>query len=366
MQDIYFHLTIRLFTSFLIIYLLYFIRSNLYLDPRIARYWYLLATGQISFLFFPFIKNSSFSFPFVILFKTLFSSFCFFLWLSSKLFLDRTFQANYKHWTLLALIEFFSISFTRIEDKFIFINGNESVKWIGYIFFVCTISLQSVFCILAIVNTYSSYKIEADDILIFIKQFFLISAGTSAAITILIIITNQHEISEIRIWFVSLFHLSIICIAFLLLKIRIIHSNTRNTKEIIISSPIENPKLNFQNLEPIQLFSDIKQSLDILIYEEKIFLLDNCSLKAIAQKSNLPEYKIRKFIKNELGFQNFNQFLNHHRIIEAATLLHSNKELPISRIAYMVGYSSIATFNRAFRKVKKISPSEYKRKYSTI
>jgi len=53
-------------------------------------------------------------------------------------------------------------------------------------------------------------------------------------------------------------------------------------------------------------------------------------------------------------------FLNELRIERACKLLLENKEMSISEIAEQSGFNNISNFNRQFKKIKQISPKEFK------
>ncbi|WOF75164.1 AraC family transcriptional regulator [Parvibaculaceae bacterium PLY_AMNH_Bact1] len=90
------------------------------------------------------------------------------------------------------------------------------------------------------------------------------------------------------------------------------------------------------------------------------------SIGSLAAKLAIPEYRLRKIIHRKLGYRNFNALVHHYRIEEAAERLISENErhLPILTVALSVGYQSINPFNRAFRELKDMSPSEYRTQYS--
>lgn len=87
---------------------------------------------------------------------------------------------------------------------------------------------------------------------------------------------------------------------------------------------------------------------------------EKLTLKDLAIKLVLPEYKIRGVINKELGYRNFNEFINEYRIAEAAQRLISEPDTPISNIALDVGYRTLSSFNRAFRKEKDTTPTAYR------
>ena len=53
------------------------------------------------------------------------------------------------------------------------------------------------------------------------------------------------------------------------------------------------------------------------------------------------------------------KFLMKFRITKAAELLY-NTDLPISNIAYSCGYSDPLAFSKTFKKIKGVSPKEYR------
>ncbi len=71
------------------------------------------------------------------------------------------------------------------------------------------------------------------------------------------------------------------------------------------------------------------------------------------------EAALRDLINQELGYRNFNDFLHHHRLQEAAARL-ATEDLPILSIALECGYGSIGPFNRAFRQRFGMTPTEYR------
>ena len=71
------------------------------------------------------------------------------------------------------------------------------------------------------------------------------------------------------------------------------------------------------------------------------------------------EAALRTLINQELGYRNFNDFLHHYRLQEAAGRL-ATEDLPILTIALDCGYGSIGPFNRAFRQRFGMTPTEYR------
>lgn len=93
---------------------------------------------------------------------------------------------------------------------------------------------------------------------------------------------------------------------------------------------------------------------------EGFYRRENLTLKVLAKVMALPEYRVRAVINKELDYRNFNEFINAYRIHEAAQRLTDEPETPISNIALDVGYRSLSSFNRAFRKEKQTTPTAYR------
>lgn len=87
---------------------------------------------------------------------------------------------------------------------------------------------------------------------------------------------------------------------------------------------------------------------------------ENLTLKDLSTELGIPEYRVRAVINKELGYRNFNEYLNEYRINEAAERLRSEPETPVSNIALDAGYRTLSSFNRAFRKEKETTPTAYR------
>jgi len=71
-----------------------------------------------------------------------------------------------------------------------------------------------------------------------------------------------------------------------------------------------------------------------------------------------------RYFKNRTNKTFFN-FLNEFRVNKACLLL-INQNIPVKRICYDVGFRSLTNFNRTFRKIKKVTPTQFRSSYRTI
>lgn len=97
--------------------------------------------------------------------------------------------------------------------------------------------------------------------------------------------------------------------------------------------------------------------LTLAMSEQHAYRLEGLTLAALAQTLGQGEAALRTLINQELGYRNFNDFLHHYRLQEAAARL-TTEDLPILSIALECGYGSIGPFNRAFRQRFGMTPTE--------
>jgi AraC-like DNA-binding protein len=100
-----------------------------------------------------------------------------------------------------------------------------------------------------------------------------------------------------------------------------------------------------------------------LMADERIYRHDNITIGTLATRLKIPEYRLRRLINQQLGYRNFNVFLNNHRIEEAKAALAdpSQAEVPVITIAMDAGFQSLGPFNRAFKATTGVTPTEYRR-----
>ena len=100
-----------------------------------------------------------------------------------------------------------------------------------------------------------------------------------------------------------------------------------------------------------------------LMAGERIYRQENITIGVLAGRLKIPEYRLRRLINQRLGYRNFNVFLNNHRIEEAKAALAdaTQAEVPVITIAMDAGFQSLGPFNRAFKAVTGVTPTEYRR-----
>lgn len=106
------------------------------------------------------------------------------------------------------------------------------------------------------------------------------------------------------------------------------------------------------------------QHLTQLMEKEEIYREEGLSIRQLAQKMEVKEYKLRQAINQQLGFRNFNAFLNTYRIQAACEILADPKkqDLTVLEIAFSLGYNSLAPFNKSFKQITGMTPTEWRKK----
>lgn len=109
------------------------------------------------------------------------------------------------------------------------------------------------------------------------------------------------------------------------------------------------------------------EDLQRLMEEEQVFIEGDLTIRKLAEKLGQHEYKLRQLINSFLGYRNFNDFLNQYRIAEAAKRLVQvdTYRLPVLTIAMDVGYRTLRPFNKAFKEIHGVTPTEYRKSKSS-
>jgi AraC-like DNA-binding protein len=93
-------------------------------------------------------------------------------------------------------------------------------------------------------------------------------------------------------------------------------------------------------------------------------LQEHLPLRVVAMAVNCSQFSLCKQFKKATGI-NFVEYLSRARV-EAAKNLLLNPNLRVSEIAYEVGFRSLTHFNRIFRRIVGLSPSDYRRHVSSL
>lgn len=125
------------------------------------------------------------------------------------------------------------------------------------------------------------------------------------------------------------------------------------------------PKTETPKAEPdlLPVYENLVQKLK----EDEIFLSQNIKISDLAKELSVPEKSVSRAVNEHAG-ENFNAFINRYRVDHAAGLIlsDSHSHYTIDAIAEEAGFANKVSFYKAFKRVKGISPSEYRKERSQL
>ncbi|MFD2588675.1 helix-turn-helix domain-containing protein [Croceitalea marina] len=121
----------------------------------------------------------------------------------------------------------------------------------------------------------------------------------------------------------------------------------------------------YQNINITKNQAEIySKAIEKVMMDERPYLDGDFNLGMLAEYTKTPKHLL-SLVFSTIFQQSFSSFTNAYRIKEAEKLLkdekYQNKKIEI--VAYDSGFNSVSTFNTAFRKFNKCSPSEYRKQY---
>ena len=140
-------------------------------------------------------------------------------------------------------------------------------------------------------------------------------------------------------------------------------TDTQKLKELIFPFPsgrISQEELT--NATPKRISKDNLDQLVKLMESDKPYLNPELNLNDLAKRAKMNRAQLSETIN--LGFgKNFNDFVNMYRIEAFKKMVEAEKheQLSLLGMAFECGFNSKATFNRVFKNLTKISPTEFLR-----
>lgn len=146
---------------------------------------------------------------------------------------------------------------------------------------------------------------------------------------------------------------------------RVLHANIGSYLEYLpAQQQTRSPPMQKADPEMARVLAKLASLLQV----ERIYREPGLSLQVLADRVKVPEYRLRKIIHEQLGFNNYNAYLHSYRIREACEQFRdpAKRRTPILTIALSVGYQSVNTFNRGFRDLMGVTPSAYRLQDSAL
>ena len=134
------------------------------------------------------------------------------------------------------------------------------------------------------------------------------------------------------------------------LKITFSDNDNQEEESIIIESTNSTNKI-------------LKQDIIAIMEQESLYLKTDLTIHQLSKKVNSNSKSVSYLLNNEFN-KNFVTFVNEYRIQKAKFLLANPefKNYTIEAISQEVGFNSKSAFNRAFKQITEVTPSQYKLK----
>lgn len=129
------------------------------------------------------------------------------------------------------------------------------------------------------------------------------------------------------------------------------------------ASPPSPPSLGTAAAEDEPADPALLATLERLMSVDRLYRQEGLTIGVLAGRLGLPEYRLRRAINRGLGYRNFNEYLNRHRLADAKQALAdpAQADVPILTIALDSGFQSLGPFNRAFKADTGMTPTEYRK-----
>ena len=98
--------------------------------------------------------------------------------------------------------------------------------------------------------------------------------------------------------------------------------------------------------------------------EEKPYLRGDLRLSDLQRRFPIGRTYLSQLFNKALGVS-FSDYVNRFRVEESRRLLETDSRMTIDEIAELAGFNSTSAFRRAFAKCMEVSPSEYRKRYTS-
>ena len=109
------------------------------------------------------------------------------------------------------------------------------------------------------------------------------------------------------------------------------------------------------------LFESVKQCVE----EQQLYLNSELTLASLAETSGLAMHHLSEVLNQHSG-QNFNQFINAYRVEYVCERLKENSSESFLELSSEAGFSSKSTFNTMFKKLKGLTPTQYRKQLEIV
>jgi AraC-like DNA-binding protein len=139
----------------------------------------------------------------------------------------------------------------------------------------------------------------------------------------------------------------------------LLHANL----DAVIAAPVVAAKASQTGVDEEAPDPALVSRLERLMTVDRIYRQEGLTIGALAGRLELSERRLRQAINRGLGYRNFSDYLNRHRLADVRQALADPAQaaVPILTIALDAGFQSLGPFNRAFKAETGMTPTEFRR-----
>ncbi len=252
-------------------------------------------------------------------------------------------------WVLLSSLDFYSFS-SETKLYYLKMSAKGSSAPIHTINFILFFS-QSVFYLAAswsLIKQEAAYKQRRNEYSWVVQ--LVIGLGIIAILSLFSILILNVEIKNL--WWISSTYFILVSVFLLVLFVQSI----RSPNKLYLIRRTTKLKSAHTNAESHESFSELLQFLD----DQKPYRNPEFDLPMLSREFGHSRHYLSLLIKEATGL-NFRDFINQYRLEEAKKKLASahSKQFTIQSIASDSGFTSLATFYRAFKKLEGRTPKSF-------
>lgn len=228
----------------------------------------------------------------------------------------------------------------------------------GSIFHIVKFFAFSAITILGLFDVFRNWQSD----LVECRRFLRLSLSVTSGAFLLFIVANEfiygHSEFPAFLNYLNIIVISLFAMAFSYIFL-VSNSNILIETMDEITPELVKDKIAKPSLADRQWLDKLTYAMEDEVYYRQVDL----TIKSLSAYLIVPEHQLRRLINQHLGYRNFNDYLNRYRIRDASERLSDPKliRIPILTIAIESGYASLTTFNKAFKTLKTMTPSEFRK-----
>lgn len=123
-------------------------------------------------------------------------------------------------------------------------------------------------------------------------------------------------------------------------------------------APLTTPPVSEINPKDASLFRKLMTAMET----DRVYLQHGLTIESLARFLGAPTHQLRHLINSGLGFRNFATFLGQYRLAHAKAALADPNQAreTILVVSYGAGFASLQTFNRVFKDVEGVTPTDFR------